>query len=424
MSGMESMKKILVATVTALTLALISILVFANYVGLTNFSSLSTAPVPSPSIPTFTVPDDFPTIGSAIANASSGYKILVKNGTYNEASLNITKSLTIVSEYQNGAQIIIYPSTERVAHLFYWDDRYLDALQINADNVVLSGFSITFDRSNSSIVGDASHFVVVGNGVQVLDNTMQEANLLFNGSQGKVTDNLMNSLTLSGSNHTIENNKIINNIELTGELNLIKQNQVPTISIKGNNNTISSNNVVGNGTVGIELIANYNLVWNNTIIVKNYSTSRGIYIGSGGEESRAAYNFFGGNKISHTQGVAIYVNCGYNVFYGNVVGNPDCCVRLGSAGGNLFFGNSFRGYISYSNNVLTINVPSPSNSFDNGSMGNYWHNRVGKSSDPLYNDGADGFDHFPLSESPGILTDFPCLPSPWNVIVFTLKSNS
>ena len=41
---------------------------------------------------TITVPDDFPTITAAIANASNGDTILVKNGTYKETAWDTNKS--------------------------------------------------------------------------------------------------------------------------------------------------------------------------------------------------------------------------------------------------------------------------------------------------------------------------------------------
>ena len=47
---------------------------------------------------TIVVPDNYPTIASAIGNASSGDTILVRSGTYFEHSLTIDKTLVLIGE--------------------------------------------------------------------------------------------------------------------------------------------------------------------------------------------------------------------------------------------------------------------------------------------------------------------------------------
>jgi len=47
---------------------------------------------------TLVVPDDYPTIASAIGNATQGTTILVKKGTYQEHTLVISKTLTLIGE--------------------------------------------------------------------------------------------------------------------------------------------------------------------------------------------------------------------------------------------------------------------------------------------------------------------------------------
>jgi hypothetical protein len=91
--------------------------------------------------------------------------------------------------------------------------------------------------------------------------------------------------------------------------------------------------------------------------------------------------------------------------------------KLDPSYNNLFFGNSF---INNPEKVVTDCVVNPSNVFDNSSMGNYWDTYSGAGAFLVYNTtSADYFDKFPLLESPGLLTDFPSLPSPWSKISFT-----
>lgn len=47
---------------------------------------------------TIVVPDDYPSISSAIANALDGDTVLVKKGSYQEQTLQINKSLSIIGE--------------------------------------------------------------------------------------------------------------------------------------------------------------------------------------------------------------------------------------------------------------------------------------------------------------------------------------
>jgi hypothetical protein len=62
-------------------------------------ASCLTLPLPVNAAPrTIVVPDNYPTISSAISNATNGDTVYVKNGVYSEFSLVIKKSIWLVGE--------------------------------------------------------------------------------------------------------------------------------------------------------------------------------------------------------------------------------------------------------------------------------------------------------------------------------------
>jgi hypothetical protein len=105
---------------------------------------------------TIVVPDDFPTIKKAIDNASAGDTVYVKAGTYDIAAegytsylsfvcLSISKPISLIGENFDNT---IINATENYPPLFHI------GIQVMADNVTISGFTIT---SNKNIVGLAGN---------------------------------------------------------------------------------------------------------------------------------------------------------------------------------------------------------------------------------------------------------------------------
>lgn len=91
---------------------------------------------------TLVVPDDYPTIVSAVGNATEGDTISVRSGIYVEHSLVINKTLLFTGEDANS--III----ENIDNPPPWDPNLNpfpapapDAIQITASNVKISGFT-------------------------------------------------------------------------------------------------------------------------------------------------------------------------------------------------------------------------------------------------------------------------------------------
>lgn len=131
-----------------------------------------------PSLPmSVVVPDDFPTIQAAIDNCTAGSTIYVRNGIYNEP-LTIDKPLTLIGENRQNTIIKgLYekgtPSTNRTVHT---------AVNITANNVVLSNFNIGGSDTGVEIRGDKCQ--LIDNDIQTFDVGISNvgSNQVFSGN--------------------------------------------------------------------------------------------------------------------------------------------------------------------------------------------------------------------------------------------------
>jgi hypothetical protein len=103
---------------------------------------------------TIVVPDDFQTITTALNYAADGDTIFVRNGTYEFAegqTLVISKSISLIGEDTDSTILKLHPS---------WVQQGLDGqgfpsygyeypIEIQADNVTISGFNITSEGYNN-----------------------------------------------------------------------------------------------------------------------------------------------------------------------------------------------------------------------------------------------------------------------------------
>jgi hypothetical protein len=225
------MKKTVIAVAAAILLVLTAALLVTGCFGTFNYSppnpsptitpSPTPTPKPTPAQPTIIVPDDCPTISAAIANATDGYLIIVKNGTYNEHTLSIDKRLTIVSQYQNGAKIILHPEN---IHYNDYSSQWVtilpqtkEAIQISSNNATLSGFRIVTVLSSDTRIYreeiDGAQFLVTGNGVQVLNNTMANMNLKLACNGSKIIGNSLSNIVIingfiNGENNVLDSNQL------------------------------------------------------------------------------------------------------------------------------------------------------------------------------------------------------------------------
>jgi parallel beta-helix repeat protein len=172
---------------------------------------------------TIIVPDNYPTLTSAIGNATNGDTILVRRGTY-EGPVNktivIDKSLSIIGEDTQKTIIKLYPAYNEswiFATCFF---TYSDAITLTADYCTLRG--LTFEIANPG-----GYITSLGNHVLIADNI--------------ITTSSSTGLTVNGSNCRITQNVIDGTIQLKGTYNEIDQNHISFLYAFGSYNFFKNN---------------------------------------------------------------------------------------------------------------------------------------------------------------------------------------
>lgn len=293
---------------------------------------------------TIVVPDDYPTITAAIGNATSGDTVFVRKGTYEEHKLTVDKTLSLVGEDTNFT-VIKNLRGPLISEPYYNPPMYeVTAVQINANNVRFSGFTI---------MNSADSIVVNGNGNSIVGNIV-----LLRGD----------GITLGGHNNTITNNIV------SGFGNVF-------IACSGSYNIIAGNSLNGEeGLHGIKIFGSVNVVYNNTL--KN--SGNGI-------EVEGDANTIAGNNITLSGSIQINARSKNNIIYANRAKEW----TLGLMGFNNTFyaneasgigiGGTHGGSIDAANNIFYLNnflgdapelrvytkTPGPL-IWDNGKEGNYW----------------------------------------------------
>jgi nitrous oxidase accessory protein len=236
------------------------------------------------------VPDDYPTIAAAIGNATEGDTIYVKKGTYEETTLEINKTLSLIGEDRSNTIINIYPPII-FGGLSWWLEpvyTYDRPLKIKANNVKLSGFTITSNSSGSNSSGISR---VYGEGSQITDNCIKTGlaldktghnitrNIIRGGidcgsdtSDILIFNNNLDGVWTLGSGITIQGNTVFDDgIGIGGYGNTVLENSIENcrmgIGLWGNasNNMIYHNNFVNN-TIQAGLQRRLNLTvgeWDN-----------------------------------------------------------------------------------------------------------------------------------------------------------------
>ncbi|MEM2130332.1 MAG: hypothetical protein QXZ70_07020 [Candidatus Bathyarchaeia archaeon] len=274
---------------------------------------------------TLVVPDDYPTLSAAIGNATAGDTIFVKKGTYEEKTLEINKTLSLIGENVNNTIIKLYPPYNETRILSQSFFNFSNAMTIKANNFRLSSLTIF-------IAAPGGYITIIGDMAQITgDNiiTGPETGLAVSGAYCNITDN-----TSGGS------------IVLNGFHNIIARNSVYRITINKDSNTINNN------TISCILLSNAN---NNDVYGNNILTATADY------------------------GVYIVGNSSNNIIHGNNILAllSDVEINSKSAENNTFYHNNF--LIKYSNepaSLYTYNLTLV-NFWDNGREGNYWDDYAG-----------------------------------------------
>ncbi len=225
------------------------------------------------------VPGKYGSINEAIGASQAGDTILVAVGSYTE-NIEINKSITLESVYGCNTTMISAVTT---------NDR---AITISADNVIVSGFTITGANIGIYVIPETSNATLLNNRVGMdesnsnyygifLDsshnNTVSNNEFHWNSQYGLVTsfsdNNILTDNLLSSNRRNnlflweSKNNSITNNT-CTGETSDFSTGMA--ISHESNNNHIENNSCFGIG-LGIRIESSHN---NNVInnIVENNST--------------------------------------------------------------------------------------------------------------------------------------------------------
>jgi hypothetical protein len=320
---------------------------------------------------TIVVPDDYPTISSAIGNATAGDTILVREGTY-EGPINqtiiIDKTLSIIGENAENTIIKLYPAYNISWILTAAFFSLSDAITINADKVRISNLTI--------VIAPGGYITILGDMTQITGNNLNtgssETGLVVNGSYCNITDNNSGgSISVNAFHNTIARNSFYR-VTINEDFNLISTNSVSTVRLLN-----ASNNV--------------------------------IY----------------GNNISSTKadwGVSIVDSSSHNIIYNNNISARmyDVDIRSRSAENNTFYHNNFLMRLRPSNELVRLYTYNLTlvNFWDNGEEGNYWEdyngtdaNRDGIGDNPYIING-DNIDNYPLMFPYDVENDTVVLPPP------------
>jgi len=135
-------------------------------------ASIPTLPIKVNADPaTIVVPDDARTITAALQHASDGDTILVKKGTYQEQQLIINKTISLISEDPDNTKIVLTPPVGPYGPLGTWGIDY--TVKIGANNVTLSGFTITASGDRPVLLGNGGNVVATGNETRITDNIIE-----------------------------------------------------------------------------------------------------------------------------------------------------------------------------------------------------------------------------------------------------------
>jgi len=314
---------------------------------------------------TIVIPDDYASIQEAIDNANNGDTIFVKKGIYQEPTLEINKSLSIIGENVYNTTLNLNPPLIEAFILRNWLWIPATAITMNADNVKIQGFTINIPRGDYGF-GGGLH--ASGDTIELIGNKIANNGVYLSGISISVADNsISGTLEVIGSNQTIANNSIQKFLKIQGSHNKITCNTInEIIQLNG-----SSNFASGNSFFMLEMEDS-----SSNFIIDNFFECLEL-------EERGQFcsdNMIAKNRITGNGGFnsGIWVGSGSNnTVTANIIRDCDSGLRLtGAVTENSVYLNNFI------NNSINIQYYGDAdwtlnNRFDNGAKGNYYDDYKG-----------------------------------------------
>jgi nitrous oxidase accessory protein len=313
---------------------------------------------------TITVPDDYPTISSAIGNATDGDTILVKKGIYEEETLEINRALSIIGQDAPNTIINLHPPLVKTTVFTQVFTNYANPTNIKANDVKLSGFTINSKGGEISATGNRTI----------------------------ITRNVINAFVhLRGSYQTVSENNLTADVTCSvGTRGNVYKNNVVNGTIgcdSGSYNRFFANTILGGG-ISSDGTSVHNVIYGNTVkdgrgiwacysdvVARNTVTGneQGISVGWGFN------SVICGNIITSNLGAGLTKLEGTNnTFYANYVANNSVGALVGTkvishSGNNTFYHNNFINNIQQTQ-ILNLDHMDY---WGNGEEGNFWSNYTG-----------------------------------------------
>jgi nitrous oxidase accessory protein len=345
------------------------------------------------------VPDDFPTIQEAINAAQEGDTIYVKKGYYEGSfnqTLEINKAINLYGEDRSATILSLSPPLVPMNIFTYEYMGYLASIQINSNNVKISG--LTINTPGGDLLGK-------GDQIQILGVTAATG-FSIEGKQAKISENtIMGDLDVFGNNNTFNNNHfeikaegVTPTIDCVGANNIIANN---TLATKKETSNIKLNIEGANNLIANNLLSTIHLKGSNNIIYKN--SIKAVPGNSGVYLSHSSANTICANRITYAESITyqqegvflsesydnvVYANNIESVFKGVYLQNTDTAPMV--TNNNTVYHNNFI------NNQIQAwdTTTSTTNTFDNGKEGNYWSSYNGTDAN---NDGIGDSPYKPTS---------------------------
>jgi nitrous oxidase accessory protein len=378
---------------------------------------------------TIFVPDDYATIQEAINNAFYEDVILVKKGEY-IGSIVVNKSITLVGEDKEETTILGDWSLNGTVVLVQSDEVVVKNLTMKAVyNSGPSGRGVHLLHVKNCQVTNCIFQCGIGvwlygaNNNIVKNNQISGADISLPSNAGiklqQSTNNTINENTINGyiygygvffdssSNNDLIRNQIYNNyyevLIKDSNKNNIKENNISTsISIFMNPSDQSMLE-----SYGIRLQGSSD----NTIIGNSVKCPKGIRILLSSSNNTVENNFISDCRYN---GLEFVENANYNRVTANTIMNNGVGVNFWNSSNNLVYNNNF-----INNEVpISIYLINDSNSFDNGTNGNYWSNYYstypnateiddsGILNTPFYINEYN-IDYYPLKQAVDVIPEFP-----------------